>query len=117
MSKLIKYLTEEEKVFYEKGIPNLAEFTKIALPELKNSLYNNSVDFFKKVGRYIAEDKNIKYSLERVIDESGLARGERRKLKRVLLDRQEVNITNSVIMLARERKFQELYSKIFIKGN
>ena len=117
MDKIRNYLTDEEKSFYEKGLPNLAELTRIPLPELKTRLYNNSVDFFKKVGKYIAENPNTKYSLEKVIDESDLARGGKRKLKRVLLDKQETNIKDSIIMLAREREFQELYSLIFIKKN
>ena len=117
MIKIGNYLTNEEKSFYEKGIHNLAGFTGIALPELKDNLYNNFTSFFKKVGRYIAGSTNTKYSLEKVIDDSNLARGRKRKLKRVLLDKQEVNITNSVIMLAREEKFQELYSRVFIKNN
>ncbi|MFA4952799.1 MAG: hypothetical protein WC584_01100 [Candidatus Pacearchaeota archaeon] len=115
MGKLRNYLTDEEKSFYEKGIHNLAGLTGIDLSELKNNLYNNSPSFFKKVGKYIAENLNTKYSLEKVIDDSNLARGRKRKLKRVLLDKQETNIRDSVIILAREREFQELYSRIFIK--
>ena len=117
MNKARNYLTDEEKSFYEKGIHNLAELTGTDLPELKNHLYNNSVNFFKKVGRYIAGNTNTKYSLEKVIDDSNLARGRKRKLKRVLLDKQEENITNSIMMLAKEKKFQELYSRVFIKNN
>ena len=115
MNKIGNYLTDEEKYFYEKGISNLARLTKTESAELKNRLYNNSVSFFKRVGRCIAEGPNSKYSLERVIDESKLSRGEKRKLKRVFLDKQEINITNSVITLAKRIEFQELYSLMFIR--
>ena len=117
MNKIGNYLTEEEKSFYEKGISNLAGLTRTESAELKNRLYNNSVSFFKRVGRCIAEGPNTKYSLERVIDESNLARGEKRKLKRVFLDKQEINVANSVITLAKKIEFQELYSRIFVEKN
>ena len=114
MGKIRNYLTDEEKYFYEKGIPNLVG-PIIGLDELKDRLYNNPVGFFKRVGRCIAEDPNAKYSLERVIDDSKLSRGEKRKLKRVFLNKQEINISNSVITLAKKMEFQELYSLMFIK--
>lgn len=112
-----EYLTSEEISFYEKGIPKFAGRTGTPPQELKDYLHKNPVLFFKKVGRYIARNPNIKYSLEKSIDDSNLPKGGKRKLKRVLLDEQEERIIDSLMTLTKEKRFQRLYSQVFCTKN
>jgi hypothetical protein len=80
---------------------------------LKDSLRKYPVQFFKDAAKYIAKHTNP-YSFERTIDDSKLSRGGKRKLKRVILNRGAENVTEPILQLARERKFQELYSLTFM---